>query len=160
MLTAERLRELLSYDPETGVFTWLVIRGGAKADKPAGTVKRDGYRWIRVDCRGYVDGRLAWLYMTGQWPKHSIDHKNCNSVDCSWDNLREANLSQQAANQRIRKNHATGFKGVHRSKDRFVARIWRHNRYDYVGTYDTAEQAHSAYMLEAIKLHGEFARAA
>jgi hypothetical protein len=68
-LTAERLREVLDYNPETGVFTWKVrtsIR--VVAGKVAGSVGKRGYLIIGVGGRNYYAHRLAWLHMTGEWP--------------------------------------------------------------------------------------------
>lgn len=93
MLTAERLRELLSYDPETGWFTWRVTRssnGRADAGSRAGALRSDGYRHVTVDQHKYKEHRLAWLYMTGKWPEADLDHKNNTRDDNRFSNLRAA----------------------------------------------------------------------
>jgi len=66
-LTAERLHELLDYDPATGVFTWLEQRGRVKAGDVAGTITDDGV-YVRVDGRRYPASHLAHLWMTDEWP--------------------------------------------------------------------------------------------
>ena len=77
LLTQERLKELLSYDPATGIFAWKTRRNQlSDIGQRAGTIHVCGYRVIRIDESGYQAGRLAWFYMTGQWPKSEIDHKN------------------------------------------------------------------------------------
>jgi DNA-directed RNA polymerase specialized sigma24 family protein len=93
-LTAARLRELLDYDPITGVFTW--------RSRPS------RYRFIEIDGWTYKASRLAWLWMTGSWPKGQIDHANLKKDDDRWTNLREApSQSAQSANRgRLRKNKA------------------------------------------------------
>ena len=75
MLTAKRLREALSYDPDTGVWTWLVPTGRrVRAGSRAGRIDGHG-RWrIGLDGRYYTGSRLAFLYMTGKWPPHLVDH--------------------------------------------------------------------------------------
>src|SRR5262245_469390 len=96
MLTADRLRELLRYEPDTGRWTWrastnrLRIRPGDEA----GTLSKFGHRGIKVFGRRYQAHRLAWLYMTGEWPKRHVDHKNGIADDNRWSNLRLATVSQ------------------------------------------------------------------
>jgi len=119
-LTAERLREVLRYEPETGVFVWRVraarrIHVGAVAGNISPS---SGYRFIGVDCRLYGAHRLAWLYMTGEWPKHQVDHVNMDCADNRWANLRDATCSQNTANSCVRINNKSGFKGVSWDKRR------------------------------------------
>jgi len=88
--TAARVRELLFYDPNTGVFTWRLNRGGRKAGSVAGRGGHQrGYRLIGVDGKTYLEHRLAWLYVTGEWPQDEVDH-----IDGKTDNNRIANLRQ------------------------------------------------------------------
>lgn len=79
-LTLDRLKELLHYDPETGVFTWLSNRGSAKVGETAGR-KTDYYVQIKINRRSYMAHRLAWFYMQGTWPKDQIDHKDLNKAN-------------------------------------------------------------------------------
>jgi hypothetical protein len=108
MITAERLRELLSYDPETGVFRWLVRRLPGNIRKQS----ISGYRGIHIDGRRYKCSRLVWLYQTGEWPTHEIDHVNGDRVDNRFCNLREATLTENRWNSRKRVNNTSGYKGV------------------------------------------------
>jgi hypothetical protein len=103
-LIAERLREVLNYDQHTGVFTWRVspsnnVRVGARA----GNVDTQGYRLISVDAKLYRANRLAWLYMTGEWPLTPLDHINCVRDDERWANLRPATVRQNNANSAFRR---------------------------------------------------------
>jgi hypothetical protein len=162
MITAERLRELLAYDPETGVFTWLVARSNhIKVGDIAGWLNgEEGYTRIKVDGHPYMAHRLAWLHVTGSWPVTQIDHVNCTRDDNRWTNLREATQSQNAANVRIRgKTKASGFKGVHRHGRRWKAVITKDGRNTSLGYFDAPEEAHAAYVKAAREYHGEFARA-
>jgi hypothetical protein len=93
-LTVERLRELLTYDPETGELRWRVTRRRAAKGSLAGTLNRNGYRNIEVEQRCYKAHRLAWLYVTGEWPKETIDHINCKRDDNRWANLRQATTAE------------------------------------------------------------------
>lgn len=162
-LTAERLREVISYDPETGVFCWRVTLSNRNhAGSRAGCqCSRDDYRLIGIDGVVYKANRLAWLYMTGKWPAHLIDHKNLDRGDDRWDNLREATHSQNLSNRGAQRNNTSGFKGVHfhPQSGRWRARIAKDGKHISLGLHDTAENAHLAYTAAAIDLHGEFAHA-
>jgi AP2 domain/HNH endonuclease len=144
-LTAARLRELLDYDPITGAFTWRSPR-------------QSGYRRIFIDGRLYAASRLAWLWMTGSWPKGQIDHANLKKDDDRWTNLREASQSAQSANRgRLRKNKV-GLKGVTYEKRKFRAQITKDDKQYHLGYFGTPQEAHAAYVEAAERLHGEFAR--
>jgi hypothetical protein len=113
-LTADRLRELLEYDPETGVFRWKEARApNAKAGDEAGFIHRDGYRYIRIGQRQYAAHRLAWLYVTGEWPASHLDHRDMERTNNSLGNLRPASHSQNQANRPKQANNTSGFKGVY-----------------------------------------------
>ena len=90
MITQSELKELLNYDPATGVFTWLVSRGRVKASSVAGHVHSRGYIVIMVDGRRHLAHRLAFVYMTGTFPDDQVDHINEIKADNRWINLREA----------------------------------------------------------------------
>src|SRR5262245_1233634 len=113
MLTFERLREVLEYNPETGLWVWIARTGRkSKPGKIAGSVHEHGYIVIRIDRAIYKGHRLAWLYMTGAWPSVTIDHINGEPGDNRWVNLREASYSQNNSNRGPRADSKTGVKGV------------------------------------------------
>jgi len=148
MLKTETLKSLLEYTPETGDFVWLV---GRKAGRSAGYYDKDGYRRIHINGRLYGAARLAWLYMTGTMPVSQIDHINRDMADDRWVNLREATPFQQSGNRRVRSNSKTGVKGVRYQKGKY---------YSYIPAgrcFDTAEEAHVAYLKLAREKFGEFA---
>jgi hypothetical protein len=89
-ITAERLRKLLAYDPETGVFRWKVQRGRVRAGSIGGTLIKSGCHMIAIDWRTYPAHRLAWLCVHGCWPVDQIDHVNGIRTDNRIANLREA----------------------------------------------------------------------
>lgn len=100
-LTAEYLRHLLYYDPDTGVWLWEnpLPRSKMKSGDMAGR-RMDSGRWqLRIASGYYYGSRLAWLYMTGEWPKDQIDHINRDKGDDRWINLREATQSQNSYNR-------------------------------------------------------------
>jgi hypothetical protein len=114
MLTQARLKQLMHYDPETGVFTRRLDLGGrgARVGTVSGFLNRDGYLDTSVGSRTYRTHRLAYLYMTGAWPAADIDHINLNRADNRWCNLREATRSRNNANTRKPSNNTSGYKGV------------------------------------------------
>lgn len=111
-LSGTRLEILLTYNPDTGLFKW---RGGHKRVLPgmvAGTPDKEGYVCIMVDQKMYKLHRLAWLWMTGKWPKNEIDHIDNEKANNRFNNLREAtrkeNAQYMARNKLIRNAHKLG----------------------------------------------------
>lgn len=162
-LTAERLRELLHYDPETGVFTWRVRRGMAVAGSVAGNLNRNGYVNIFVDGRQYKAHRLAWLFVYGEFPSADIDHINGVRNDNRIFNLRDVTTSVNMMNQRrARSDNKLGLLGVHvRTPEKphykiskpYRAIIYVSGKSVSVGDFATAEEAHAAYLEAKRRLH-------
>lgn len=153
-ITAERLREVLRYDPETGEFTRLQSRGNAKAGSRAGSPTSHGYLAIMVDGCWTVSHRWAWLYMTGAWPDGEIDHRNGERQDNRWANLRLAPGGLNQQNRRTpRAGSASRVLGVTAQNGRFVARIVANRQTFNLGVFETAQQAHAAYVAAKRKLH-------
>lgn len=156
-LTAQRLRQLLRYDAQTGDFTWLV--GTARlqlAGRLAGTGDRRKYNRIGVDGRQYPAHRLAWLYVHGSWPESFIDHINGVKKDNRIANLREATNAQNMQNmRRPRGDGSSGFLGVtwHGDTSKWQAQIKTGGKNKYLGLFDTAEAAHEAYLNEKAVQH-------
>lgn len=158
MLTSERLRELLHYNPETGVFTRRQTVGPkALSNQKAGCMRPDGYLVFRVDGRLYRAHRLAWLYSRGEWPAIEIDHINRNPSDNRMCNLREATRSQNVANTKKHIGNASGFKGVYSHHSRWRAEIFVTGKKRHLGVFDTPEVAAGAYLAAAQQSFGEFA---
>ena len=165
-LTQARLKALLDYDPETGVFTWrerVDARpqwNGHYAGTTAGGIDkrpRRSYLKIRIGGKLFYSHRLAWLWMTGYWPAE-IDHRDCDGLNNRLDNLRVCTSRQNKGNWRARRNTAVGLKGVSRSGSKYFAQIRAYGAVKYLGTFDTAEAAHAAYCQAAVEVFGEFAR--
>lgn len=161
LITADRLRSLLSYDPKNGLFVWISPTcARMKIGDLAGCLQQPGGYWkIYVDGRQYFAHRLAFLYMTGEWPKADVDHINGDRADNRWINLREATRSQNCGNVRRHCDSRTGFKGVTQARGKFQAKITLAGRSVYLGVYATAEAAHAAYVNAANDAFGTFARA-
>ena len=161
-LTFDRLHETLRYTPATGQFRWLVSNSGRRqAGMIAGDKKADsGYILIGIDRVRYRAHRLAWLYMTGQWPAHQIDHINGIRSDNRWCNLREATQQQNSANMRLRSANSSGVKGVYWNKQRgkWCATLAYGRKQVHGGFYDDLNDAAAAYRNLAKSYFGEFAR--
>lgn len=167
MLTQTRLRELFDYNPETGIFT---RRPPAKRkagnrlsyfNKPAGSLHNiHGYVSIHIDGEKFRASRLAWLYMTGEWPQHEVDHINGNRANDSWANLREANSSEQKMNTAIRSDNTSGVKGIgwNKRQGKWHARIKAYGVQTHLGYFDDLEQAKAARKAAEVRIHGEFAK--
>jgi hypothetical protein len=161
MLTAERLREVLSYDPETGVFTRRVKTAQrVKVGDIAGTIrKKDGRRVIMVDGKNYLASLLAHLYMTGEWPKNLVDHRDLDRLNDRWENLRPATRSQNEMNKRPRGK--LGVKGVTQiPSGNYQVRIRVDGRQITLGSAHNLALAGYMYAIAAAGYHGEFARTA
>lgn len=155
-LTAQRLRELLQYDPETGVFTRLISRQGyrAQAGDVAGCKTAEGYIRISVDQRIYPAHRLAWLFMHGVLPTGDIDHIDGDKANNRIENLRDVSTSVNMQNQRrAQPRNASGYLGVTRHGNRFEASIKLNGVNRYIGSYATPEEAHASYMAEKRRIH-------
>jgi hypothetical protein len=160
MLTQARLKELLHYDPTTGI--WTRVRCNERRDlvgKQAGSIDGSGYLHIRVDGARYKAHRLAFLYMTGAWPANEVDHRNMSRTDCKWSNLRPATRRLNQANVRVRSDNVTGIKGVTRFKGRYQARINLANgSREFIGSFKSADDAGRAYQARARAVFGEYGR--
>ncbi len=148
-LTVERLKELLHYNPETGIFTWRAKAGCKGAGSVAGSPHRGGYRrQIMIDRTSYREHRLAWIYMTGSLPEFEIDHINTDGRDNRWENLRKSDRFANSQNQRRahRNNKRTGLLGAYPAGKKFKASIRANGDDIYLGVFDTAIMAHEAYV--------------
>ncbi|RJP45482.1 HNH endonuclease [Candidatus Parcubacteria bacterium] len=160
-LSAERLREALHYDFDTGTWTWISApHSRVPIGSRAGSLDSKGYLRIGIDGREYRSHRLAWLYMTGEWPPHEIDHINLDKLDNRWRNLRLATGSQNQANKSLYSNNRSGAKGVgwHRRSRKWRAFIQKNGFQIHLGCFSAFEDARRAYEAAAEQLHGEFAR--
>ena len=149
-LTAQRLREVLIYAPDTGVFTWRIARPKCRPGAATGHQQPGRYYLIKIDRVRYYAHRLAWLYMTGAWPAEQIDHKNLDKGDNRWDNLREATQKQNCENLTPRRGTISGSTGIswHARDNLWRARI-THHRLEITLGYFKSKEAAIACRLEA-----------
>lgn len=160
-LTHKRLLECLTYDPDTGVFTWakrISIR--IVVGRRAGVVGKNGHRYVRIDGKRFAEHRLAWFYVYGELPTHDIDHIDGVPGANRISNLRQATDCENLQNRGKERSNTSGFKGVtwHKGGKKWLAQIGANNAHYYLGLFDTPEQAHAAYAEKAHELHGKFAR--
>jgi hypothetical protein len=158
-VSAERLHELLDYNPITGLMTWRTATAKRRAGAVAGGLNDNGYRIICIDRKSYLAHRLVWLFVHHVWPEGALDHDNGIRSDNRIANLRLASPSQNAANKRRARRNTSGFKGVTRTRQGWCAQIWKDGKKTHLGYFDHPEVAHAAYMAAARRLFGIFARA-
>lgn len=150
------LRQRLTYNPHTGIFIWLHkpetnvnnrCWNSRCAGKIAGNTMGTGYQCIGIDNVQYLAHRLAWAYVTGQWPDKHVDHINRIRTDNRFENLRLVSRANNSLNTTSLWGNKSGFRGVsfHKLCGLFQARI-SHNRKQYtLGYFKTAEEASEAY---------------
>ena len=161
MITHKELKELLSYDPDTGDFWWKESAPGRTTKKPAGGISKGRhvgqYRQLMIDGKKYMASHLAWFYVHGEWPEHEMDHINHNPLDDRITNLRPCTHSENQANKRIQKNNTSGVKGVTwvKSRNRWQVAVGRKG--GFVGQYKTIEEAMEAYEKASRERFGDFA---
>jgi len=152
ILCAQELRDLLDYNPDTGVFTYRRSVPRRKAGAPAGGMN-DGYLRIRFAGMKHPAHRLAWLYVHGCMPSMDIDHIDGDRMNNRISNLREATRSVNAQNlHKPTAQSESGWLGVTKHFHKFQARIRVDGKLRHIGSFKTPEEAHSAY-LEAKRRH-------
>lgn len=164
MLTQERLKELLEYDPETGVFVRLVARTNAREGSIAGSTHSQGYLTVWIDGKHHKCHRLAWLYVHGRWPASMIDHINGVKTDNRIANLREATRSENIQNRSTAysNNKSSGVLGVywHEQAGKWQAKITTNGRSRSLGLYHDKGLAEAAYLEAKATSHPFAVRAA
>ncbi len=159
MLTHSILLKFLNYDLETGIFTWNVSRQGNRGiGSTAGAQHSSGHIEIGVQGKVYKEHRLAWFYVTGDWPLNFVDHINGIRNDNRWVNIRDATNTENQWNSHPHKENKSGFKGVdyHKKNKKWRSSISIKGKRIYLGYFHTPEEASAAYEAAALELHGEF----
>ena len=157
MLTQSELKELVSYNPDTGQFFWRVqLSPRAKLGVPIGTESGTGHLTIRIHRKPYLLHRLAFLYVEGKFPESDIDHRNSIPSDNRWSNLRLCTKLQNRHNagRSAKRNGLIGSKRSSQSVGKpFRAGITFNGISKHIGYFDTAEEAHHAYLIAKAVLH-------
>lgn len=153
-LSVTTLRELLFYQPETGAFQWKANSGRAIAGAAAGTMRHNGYLGITIQRRRFMSHRLAWLYVYATWPRGQIDHINGCRSDNRIENLRDVDWETNAQNMRHpSKASSTGVLGIYPVRNGFAAKISVDGKSQYLGSFQSHEDASAAYLDAKRKLH-------
>lgn len=156
-ITADQVKEILHYCPETGIFRWRKKMSiCTKVGDVAGCARSDGYVRVQIAGHKYLSARLAWLYMTGQWPAHGVDHIDGDRTNNRWSNLRDVPQSVNMQNQRrARSDNSTGLLGAHRHSNGrgFTSTIIVRGKRHHLGSFQTAEAAHAAYIEAKRRMH-------
>ena len=156
IITSNRLKELLDYNLEAGIFTWKKrtsnrVSVGSRAGRDNG----NGYRRISVDGQSYYEHQLAWLYVYDEWPINEIDHRDGNGSNNKISNLRHATHEENCQNMPLKTTNTSGATGVSWSKlhSRWEAYIWRCYKKKYLGLFDSLSDAQEAYLKAKLELH-------
>ena len=126
ILTQDRLKEVLHYNPDTGIFTWIEkVSNKINVGDIAGSNHSSGYFSIMIDCKNYMSHRLAFLYMDGSFPTHDVDHRYGEKKDNRWEKIRRFTRQQNSRNQKLRNDNKSGATGVfwYARKSKWVASI-------------------------------------
>ena len=177
-LTYERLRSVISYDPDSGIAIWLprtpsMFKEGhhsadnscaswnaRNAGKIAGGIAANGYYNISIDGERYQIHRVIFFYMTERWPIPICDHRDGDASNNKWNNLRETTQGKNTQNKSIQSNNKLGIKWVNWDKQhrKYVAHIRTNSKNRHLGYFDCPAAAHLVAFIEADKHFGEFAR--
>ena len=155
-LTQSDLKEYLSYESETGIFTWVKSYRNQHIGKRVGSYDKDGYVQIKLKRKLYRAHRLAWLYVHGKFPDSQLDHIDGVRDNNVITNLREVTFAGNAQNQRGSHSDSTyGMLGIdyNKTKKRFRARIQLGGKRITLGGFSTAEDAYAAYIEAKRKYH-------
>lgn len=142
-ITQSFLRSILHYDPLTGVFTWIgktSAKSRAKIGSVAGWENTQGYLQVSIKGKCYLLSRLAFVYMTGKWPKNLVDHDDRTPLNNRWANLNDATRSENNRNKGTVANKTSKFRGVSKRGDKWQVVIRINGRLTHLGCYkDEAE---------------------
>jgi len=158
MLTQSRLKELLEYNTETGIFTRKISIGSrGMSGNIVGTNHGGGYLTVQIDKKLFYLHRLAWLFVHGEFPKKFIDHIDHNKKNNKIKNLREVSKSGNGQNQIkvTSRNKGANYLGVSFDKRRgvYYAKIQNLGIQKYLGTFETQEDAFARYLEEKRIIH-------
>lgn len=149
----------LRYDPESGHFYRMYPVKGNPTGSIAGNVTGQGYRNVMAGGVRHKAHRMAWLIMTGSFPKkgEDLDHINGDRLDNRWVNLRLVTRSQNQMNRGLQISNKSGHRGVSFRKDtgKWHARVYKDGKAILLGNFDAIEDAIAARNAGEAKHFGE-----
>lgn len=156
--TAERVRQLLGYDENSGVFTWKICPSSkALEGEAAGAADLAGYWVLCIDGTRQHAHRIAWLYVHGEWPKRVIDHINGDRADNRIENLRDVPHAHNIQNVKraAKSNKNSSLLGAHwfPRRGKWKSSIRANGKTYHLGYFNSDEEAHRAYVTAKRKLH-------
>lgn len=159
MLSVDRVKELVSYNPDTGELFAIKSSGNRASGSKLGKPRKDGYSRIAIDGVYVYTHRVAFAIYYGYWPEF-VDHANGNRADNRAINLRQATIFENNRNAAGKRGSASCFRGVSkRGKSRWRARIRTSDgRHLFIKESKSEVECAYLYDLAAIEHHGEFAR--
>jgi HNH endonuclease len=154
-VSVDRLRELFSFDPESGVVTRRIRVSNGAAGAAVGTPNKRGHMVVSVDRRLLYVHRIAWALFTGAWPSGEVDHQDADPANNRWSNLRDVTHALNVQNRRRPNVRHIGQRllGVFREGNRFASKISAGGRIHRLGSFPTPEEAHAAYVIAKRRLH-------
>ena len=155
-ISAERLRELLDYDPETGIFIRRITTSN-RSPKGSTAGRNNGNGYLRIMIDGYTDyaHRLAWFYVYGKWPEGEIDHIDGNGRNNAISNLRDGTHAENSQNLSLRSTNKSGAIGVSWAKNiqRWEAYICVNYKKKCLGYFDDPQEARATYLKAKKETH-------
>ena len=157
IVTSERLKEVLSLDRATGILRWKVqLSSRGLIGSIAGCIDSKGYRNIGIDGQIYYAHVLVWFIIKGKWPSNNIDHRNHNTDDNRFENLRLASEAQNQWNSKPHKNNTSGQRGVYELRGKWMVLLAKNGKRHYLGIYNDHAAARAVAVEGIQRLHGEF----
>ena len=142
------LKQMLRYEPDTGLLFWTDAANKSVRGKLAGTFNR-GYVLVMYKSKFYKAHRIAWLLTHGSWPKEMIDHIDGNPSNNKLNNLRDVNNHINQCNRyKARVDSKSGLMGASPYRNKWRSQIKRNGVIKYLGVFNTAQEAHEAYKKE------------
>lgn len=158
MINLTIVQQLFTYNAETGELCWRTSKNNVKAGDVAGSIKKNGYKYLRLGNKSYLVHRIVYLHHLGFLPK-IVDHIDGNPLNNRIENLRGATQAQNMRNVRVHVDNPLGLKGVSwdAGSNKYRAQIYINKKQKYLGVFTCPVDAAQAYNLAAETWFNQFA---
>ena len=153
-----KLKELLRYDDVTGKLYWKSTTSNRVSAGDEAGYESQGYRRVTVLGKRVMAHKLVWFLVTDEWPDFELDHIDLDRSNNKFSNLRKASRSENFFNKTKYATNTSGYKGVTKRKNKWIAQIAANGKHHYLGIFDTVEEAAIAYAEGSKNFHGEYGR--